>query len=65
MDEPLVYAWAIEYRVGTMQDLRRMIVFNDERHDRAYAEQRAADMHGEIVVLVRFDRRHHDGETTS
>lgn len=51
------YAWAIEYRVGGQQEMRRMFVPNDERHDRAYAEQRAADMHGEIVVLIAQDRR--------
>ncbi|MDH4053675.1 MAG: hypothetical protein OEU93_19070 [Rubrivivax sp.] len=57
-----VYAWAIEYPVHRQTAV--VFVLNDGRHDIAYAEQRAADLHGIIVPLI-ADRRHEDASTTT
>jgi hypothetical protein len=54
--ERVPYAWAIEYQVSGERDRHVAFIRHDERHDRAYAMQRAADLHGELVPLF-TDRR--------
>lgn len=50
------YAWAIEYEVAGDRDRHVAFIRHDQRHDLAYAMQRAADLHGELVPLF-TDRR--------
>jgi hypothetical protein len=58
-----VYAWAIEYERCD----QRFVAFvrnNGLQDDIAYAEQKAAQLHGVLIPLV-IDRRNHDGEATT
>lgn len=51
---PEVYAWSIEYHAKGPTGgyiCHRVFIANDGQHDIAYAEQRAADLHGTIVPL--------------
>ena len=45
------FAWCIEFGMDSTAFIR-----HDQRHDRAYAEQRAVDLHGVLVPLF-TDRR--------
>lgn len=46
-----LYGWAIEFGDG------HVAFFRADRHDRAYVDKRAADLHGVIVALYAQDER--------
>lgn len=50
------YGWAIEYPILGGKKMHVAVVVHDDKHDLAYAMQRAADLHGVIVPLF-ADRR--------
>jgi hypothetical protein len=49
------HSWCIEFPMGAKHP-HRMYITHSENRDRAYAEQRAADMRGQLVPLY-TDRR--------
>lgn len=55
-DDAQPYAWAIEYPIVGGRETRVSVICNDGQHDLAYVMQRAADLHGVVLVLIR-DRR--------
>jgi hypothetical protein len=59
-----IYAWAIEFPVGSRQEVHAIFVRNDGVHDQAYIEKRAADLHGVIVPLI-ADRRTENGKAAT
>lgn len=58
-----IYAWAIEFPVGSRQEVHAIFVRNDGSRDYAYVEQRAADLHGVIVPLIADRRSERDHKT--
>jgi hypothetical protein len=45
------YGWVIEYPVGS-RERHVVLIVNGPDGDRAAAERRAAELHGEIVTIV-------------
>lgn len=62
MNEPSVYAWAVEFPSRTGGPTQVAFFPNDGRYDVTYATNYATRMHGRIVPLVRASENTHDGQ---
>lgn len=55
--ERVPYGWSIEYPVAGQREPRVAFILHDDQHDQAYAMQRAADLHGQLVPLFSERRK--------